>query len=222
MSRQFIDVSHTIEDGMLTYKGLPAPRICDFLNREESRKLYAPGTEFQISRIEMVANTGTYLDSPYHRYEDGKDLSELLLICLADLPAVVIRAPHQNSQAITRATFAEADIAGKAVLIHTGWDERWRTERYFEGHPYLTSDAAEYLAGAGVALVGIDSHNIDDTLGNRRPVHTTLLGKEIPIVEHLRGLGGLPDEGCRFFAVPAKVKGVGTFPVRAFATLEQS
>lgn len=222
MSRQFIDVSHTIEDGMVTYKGLPAPRICDFLGRDESRKLYAPGTEFQISRIDIVANTGTYLDSPYHRYEDGKDLSNLLLTCLADLPTVVIRAPHQSSQAITRAAFAEVDLAGKAILIHTGWDEHWRTERYFEGHPYLTADAAEYLADAGAALVGIDSHNIDDTVGNRRPAHTILLGREIPIVEHLRGLGGLPDEGARFFAVPAKVKGVGTFPVRAFATLEQS
>lgn len=216
----FIDLSHTIEDGMITYRGLPAPLICDFLGREASRTLYAPGTEFQIGKIEMVANTGTYLDSPFHRFADGKDLSELPLERLADLDAVVIR--RDTGRAIGPRAFEGRTIRGKAVLIQTGWSAHWRTDRYFEGHPFLTRDAAEHLRDAGAALVGIDSYNIDDTDDLARPVHTTLLGAEIPIVEHLTGLGRLPDRGLRFFAVPVKVRGMGTFPVRAFGLVEGS
>jgi kynurenine formamidase len=214
-----IDLSHTIEDGMITYKGLPAPLICDFWSREYSRQFYAPGTEFQIGKIEMVANTGTYLDSPFHRFADGKDLSELPLEALARLEGRVVRAPWGEGRAIQRAAFADLDLRGAAVLVHTGWDAHWRTERYFEGHPFLTEGAAEYLVDQKVALVGIDSLNIDDTADGRRPVHTRLLKAEIPIVEHLRGLEQLPDYGFRFFAVPVKVKGFGSFPVRAFAVL---
>jgi kynurenine formamidase len=212
--RAKFDLSHTIEDGMITYKGLPAPIICDYLSREQSRSLYAEGTEFQIGKIEMVANTGTYLDSPFHRYADGKDLAELDLETLADLDGVVVRAADR---AIARAAFADLDVRGKAVLVHTGWSAHWRTDQYFEGHPFLTEDAAIYLAEAGAALVGIDSYNIDDIADGRRPVHTILLGAEIPIVEHMCGLEQLPDAGFTFFAVPPKVKGFGTFPVRAFA-----
>jgi kynurenine formamidase len=216
-SRPLLDLSHTVEDGMITYKGLPAPIICDYLSREQSRKLYAEGTEFQIGKIEMVANTGTYLDSPFHRYADGKDLSELDLAALADLDGVVVRVVGAAGRAITRAAFGDLHVRGKAVLVHTGWDAHWRTDRYFEGHPFLTEDAAAYLANAGATLVGIDSYNIDDIADGRRPVHTTLLGAEIPIVEHMCGLERLPDAGFRFFAVPVKVKGFGTFPVRSFA-----
>jgi kynurenine formamidase len=217
--RRFVDVSHTVEHGMVTYKGLPAPVVCDYLSREESRAHYSDGTEFQIGRVDMVANTGTYLDSPFHRFAGGKDLSELPLGSLADLDAVSVRAPHRRGRAITPAAFAGLDVAGKAVLLHTGWDEHWRTEQYFEGHPFLTADAARHLAEAGAVLVGIDSFNLDDTADGRRPAHTVLLGNEVPIVEHLRGLSGLPDAGYRFFAVPVKFKGLGTFPVRAFAVL---
>lgn len=213
----FIDVSHTVEHGMITYQGLPAPLICDYLSREASRKLYAAGTEFQIGRIDMVANTGTYLDSPFHRYADGKDLSELPLNSLANLNAVVVRAVDHPGRAITKAAFAGLDVRGKAVLVHTGWDRHWRTDPYFEGHPFLTADAAQHLADAGAVLVGIDSFNIDDTTDGKRPAHSTLLRRDIPIVEHLCGLAELPDAGFRFFAVPVKVKGFGTFPVRAFA-----
>jgi kynurenine formamidase len=212
-----IDVSHVVEHGMVTYKGLPAPLICDFLSREQSRSHYAAGTEFQIGKIEMVANTGTYLDSPFHRYANGKDLSELPLERLAKLDGVVIHAAPSQSRAIDRALFEGHDLRGKAVLVRTGWDERWRTEQYFEGHPYLTKDAAAFLVQAGAVLVGIDSLNIDDTSDGTRPVHSTLLTAEISIVEHLRGLAQLPDHGFQFFAVPVKVKGMGTFPVRAFA-----
>lgn len=219
--RRFIDVGHAIEDGMVTYKGLPAPMICDFMSREESREHYAKGTEFHIGRIAMVANTGTYLDSPFHRYVDGKDLSELSLSSLADLDAVVVRHdPAIDGRAVDRGAFEGLDVAGKAVLVNTGWDAHWRTDQYFEGHPFLTQGAAELLAGSGAVLVGIDSLNIDDTEDGRRPVHTVLLGAEIPVVEHLRGLGGLPETGARFSAVPVRVIGLGTFPVRAFVTVD--
>src|SRR5262245_32692571 len=181
-----VDVSHVVEDGMITYKGLPAPLICDFLSREQSRSHYAPGTEFQIGKIEMVANTGTYLDSPFHRYAYGKDLSELSLECLANLPGVVIAPDLSRSRAISSTMFRDHDLGGKAVLVRTGWDANWRTDQYFEGHPFLTRDAAEYLVEAGVALVGIDSLNIDDTGDLTRPVHSILLAAQIPIVEHLR------------------------------------
>ncbi len=217
---RFIDLSHNIEDGMITYRGLPAPVICDYLSREQSRSQYADGTEFQIGRIEMVANTGTYLDSPFHRYLEGKDLSDLLLPSLAELEGVLVRAGRAADRAVGRAAFRGLDVLGKAVLIRTGWDAHWRTDRYFEGHPFLTRDAAVHLADAGAVLVGIDSLNIDDTDDPRRPVHSILLGAEIPIVEHLRGLDQLPASGFRFFAVPVKVKGCGTFPVRAFATVD--
>jgi kynurenine formamidase len=211
-----VDVSHVVEHGMITYKGLPAPLLCDFLSREQSRSHYAPGTEFHIGKIEMVANTGTYLDSPFHRYATGKDLSELPLERLANLDGVVIAADLSKGRAIGRTAFQGHDLRGKAVLVRTGWDVHWRTDQYFEGHPFLAKDAAEYLLNAGVALVGIDSLNIDDTGDLSRPVHSLLLAAEVPIVEHLRGLGRLPGGGFRFFAVPTKVKGMGTFPVRAF------
>jgi kynurenine formamidase len=217
MAKQLNDLSHVIEDGLITYKGLPAPILCDFLSREQSRQHYAPGTEFQIGKIELVANTGTYLDSPFHRYEHGKDLSELELASLADLDGQVVRAKSKGQRAIDQGAFADIDVRGKAVLVHTGWDAHWRTDRYFEGHPFLTKDAAQFLADEGAALVGIDSYNIDDTADLTRPAHSILLGAGIPIVEHMCNLDGLPDYGFRFFAVPVKVKGMGTFPVRAFA-----
>jgi kynurenine formamidase len=211
-----IDLSHTIEHGLVTYKGLPAPIICDYLSRQASRKLYARGTEFQIGKIEMVANTGTYLDSPFHRYPDGKDLSELDVQKIANLPAIKI--PAQHKQAIDVSCLPrQEDLAGRAVLVETGWSRHWNTSQYFEGHPFLTEDAARFLADSGVVLVGIDSHNIDDVQDLRRPVHTILLRNEIPIVEHLTNLARLPPGHFRFFAVPVKVKGLGTFPVRAFA-----
>lgn len=214
--RTLIDLSHTVAHGLVTYKGLPAPIICDYLSREASRKLYAPGTEFQIGKIEMVANTGTYLDSPFHRYADGKDLSQLPLEKLANLPAIKIQA--QNKQSIDASNFPRHEsLAGKAVLVETGWSQHWNTPQYYEGHPFLTEDAARYLSDSGVALVGIDSHNIDDVQDLRRPVHSILLGNEIPIVEHMTNLAAIPPKDFRFFAVPVKVKGFATFPVRAFA-----
>jgi kynurenine formamidase len=214
-----IDVSHTIESGMVTYKGLPAPLVCDFLSREASRTVYAPGTEFHIGKIEMVANTGTYLDAPFHRFANGLDVSELPLSRVANLPGLIVRFDRGAGRAVTGEFFAGLDVRGKAVLVHTGWDAHWRTDRYFEGHPYLTADAAEFLAESGAALVGIDSLNIDDTADLARPVHTALLGAGVPVAEHLTGLANLPDDDFLFFAVPAKVKGMGTFPVRAFGVV---
>jgi len=218
--KKLIDLSHTIEHGMITYKGLPAPVICDFLSREASQAHYAEGTTFHIGKIEMVANTGTYLDSPFHRYAGGKDLSQLALESLADLDGALVQA-DPDRRAIGPEAFAGLDPAGKAVLVHTGWARHWRTDQYFEGHPFLTADAAAFLKKGGAALVGIDSLNIDDTADRSRPVHSTLLGAEIPIVEHLRGLELLPLAGFRFHAVPVKVKDFGTWPVRAYALTER-
>jgi len=220
-AKQFIDLSHTIEHGLITYKGLPAPVICDFLSREQSKKHYAPGTEFQIGKIEMVANTGTYLDSPFHRFEDGHDLSQLELTSLADLDGVVVRHDQKVGREIGPSVFADLDVKGSAVLVQTGWDAHWRTDRYFEGHPFLTKESAELLADQGAALVGIDSYNIDDTADLTRPVHTILLRAGIPIVEHMCNLHQLPPTGWKFFAAPVKVKEFGAFPVRAFAIVQR-
>ena len=216
--RRLIDLSHTVEHGMVTYKGLPAPVICDWMSRDASRAKYAAGTEFQIGRIEMVANTGTYVDSPFHRFENGKDLSELPLEALADLDCLVMHVPP-GTTAIDAMTLPAVKVAGKAVLIHTGWDRHWRTDAYFENHPHLTARAAEWLVKAGAAMVGIDSFNIDSVATGERPVHTTLLGSDIPICEHMTGLASLPQQGAKFSAVPVKVKGFGTFPVRAWASV---
>lgn len=214
-----VDLSHVIEDGMTTYKGLPAPHICDFWSREASAANYDDGSTFQIGRIDMVANTGTYVDSPFRRFADGKDLSELALEALAELNGLVVRAPFEQGRATDVGAFAELEVRGKAVLVATGWDRHWRTEAYFADSPFLTAEAAEWLVANGAAFVGIDSHNIDDTGVRARPVHTILLRAGIPIGEHLTNLGALPDSGFRFSAVPPKVAGMGSFPVRAYAVI---
>jgi kynurenine formamidase len=215
---QLIDVSHTVENGMVTYKGLPPPLISDHLTREQSKAFYAPGTQFHIGKIEMVANTGTYIDSPFHRYEDGADLADLKLSSLANLDGLVIRRVGYQERQIGLDAVEGLDVRGKAVLFHTGWDSHWRTDSYSDGtHPFLDGEAADYLANAGAVLVGIDSFNIDDTGYNSRPAHSALLRLGIPIVEHLCSLSELPDDGFKFFAVPVKVRSFGTFPVRAFA-----
>lgn len=216
---EIIDLSHVIEDGMTTYKGLPGPQICDFWTHEGTAANYDDGSSFQIGRIDMVANTGTYVDSPFHRYANGKDLSELPLVSLADLPGIVVRRPHARGLGTDRQHLKALDVRGKAVLIHTGWDLHWRTEAYATDHPFLTAAAAHWLVDNGAALVGIDSNNIDDTRVRKRPVHTILLGAEIPICEHMTGIERLPDSGFRFTAAPPKVRGMGTFPVRAFASV---
>lgn len=219
---RLVDLSHTIESGMITYRGLPAPLICDHISRERSRDFYSPGTEFQIDRIEMVGNTGTYIDTPFHRYADGADLADLQLSEIVDLPGVVVRVTGLDRRAIEWTHFASADVLGRAVLVNTGWDRHWRTDQYFEEHPFLTEDAAIYLRDHGAALVGIDSLNIDDISGGVRPVHSVLLGARVPIVEHLTRLEDLPVDGFRFAAPPPKIRATGTFPVRAHAVVEGS
>ena len=214
-----IDLSHTVEDGLITYKGLPAPVICDYLSRQASRDHYAQGTEFHIGKIEMVANTGTYLDSPFHRYADGDDLSQLRLEDLAHLEGILVRV-LDGRRTIDASCFTGRDVRGKAVLVHTGWDRHWKTDQYFEDHPYLTEDAAVWLRDQRTTLVGIDSLNIDSIDTGERPVHSTLLREGISICEHLCNLSAIPDETpFRFYAVPVKVKDFGTFPVRAFAMI---
>ncbi len=215
----FIDLSHTIEDGLVTYKGLPAPIICDFLSREASKNVYADGTTFQIGKIEMCSNTGTYLDTPFHRFVDGRDLSAIDLSEVASLPGVKIVIPAGVTR-IEAAHLQGVDLAGKALLIETNWSRHWNTEQYYEGHPHLSAEAAHYLQQQGVRLVGIDTYNIDDIAGKERPVHTILLGAEIFIVEHMCNLTSVPSSNFLFYAVPVKIKGMGTFPVRAFVQLD--
>jgi len=211
-----------IEEGMTTFKGFPGPILCDYWTRQASAAHYDDGSSFQIGRIEMIANTGTYVDSPFHRYEDGADLAALPLESLADLDALVVRKPFEDGLATDAADFERLDVRGKAVLVHTGWDRHWRTDAYFDNHPFLTAAAADWLVEGGAAFVGIDSHNIDDTRTRSRPVHSKLLAAGIPIGEHLTNLQAVPDGNFRFSAVPPKVKGMGTFPVRAYARVAQA
>jgi len=197
MKRRLIDVSHEIEAGMVTYPGLPAPIVSDYLSREASSGRYAEGTTFQIGRIEMIANTGTYIDAPFHRFEGGIDLGGLTLERLADVEGLVINATGRDGRAIDEEYFQGLDLRGRAVLIRTGWDAHWRTPQYGDGAPFVTSRAAELLVDAAPALVGIDSVNIDDAQDGSRPAHTWLLGAGIPVVEHLCGLNELPARGFR-------------------------
>jgi arylformamidase len=215
---RLVELSHPIEHGMVTYPGLPGPVVSDFLGREASRGHYAEGTTFHIARIRMVTNTGTYVDAPFHRYAHGKDVGSLPLERLADLPGIVVDAAGRG-RALDQDLFAGLDLTNKAVLVRTGWDAHWRTPRYAEGHPHLTRGAAEHLAGAAPALVGVDSLNIDDTADGVRPAHTLLLAAGIPIVEHLTNLAALPATGFRLHCVPAPFRGVGSFPVRAYAVV---
>lgn len=221
-----VDLSHVIVDGMLTYPGIPGPSLGSHLTFEESAAHYAAGTEFAIGTISMAANTGTYLDTPAHRYRDGEDLSQLSLDKMVDRPGVVVRARTRSTpggravdEAQLRNALGDLDPAGMAVLVETGHSDHWGTKAYFADHPYLTDDAVEYLVSARPALVGIDSLNIDSTHTGRRPAHSWLLAARIPVVEHLTGLADLPDTGFRFTAAPPAVRGMATFPVRAFAVV---
>jgi arylformamidase len=221
---RFVELSHVIRAGMTTYPGLPAPEVTPYLTREASRELYAPGTEFAIDRVTMVGNTGTYLDSPYHRYADGTDLAGLPLTSLADLPAVVVRTTGSStasgSRAVDVGALAALDVTGRAVLLHTGGDRHWGTPDYARDAPYLTEAGARWLVEHDARLVGIDAVNIDDTTGSgQRPAHTLLLAAGIPVVEHLTGLEQLPPTGARFTAAPPRFADFGTFPVRAYAAV---
>jgi kynurenine formamidase len=220
-STRFVELSHIITAGMTTYPGLPTPQITPHLTREASRQVYAEGTEFSIDEVRLVGNTGTYVDSPFHRFADGIDLARLPLDSLADLPAVVVRAVDASSRGIDVDALSGLEVAGSAVLLHTGGDEHWGTPRYAEDAPFLTEAGARWLVEHGARLVGIDSINIDDTGDRRRPAHTVLLGATIPIVEHLTGLDQLPLTGARFTAVPPPFAEFGTFPARAYAALPQ-
>jgi arylformamidase len=214
--KRLVDLSHVILAGMTTCKGLPGPLVCDYLSREASAAHYDDGSTFQIARVDMVANTGTYVDVPFHRYAEGDDLAAVAIGRLAGLDGLCVRSPEM---AAGPQLFEGLDVAGKAVLIHTGWDRHWGTAAYLDDHPFLAQAAARLLADRGAALVGIDSHNIDDTHVRARPVHSLLLGSGIPICEHMTGLAALPPAGFRFHAAPPKVAGMGTFPVRAFAEI---
>lgn len=216
---KFIEVSHIIEDGMVTYPGLPAPVISDYLSREDSKKLYAEGTQFHIGSIEMIANTGTYIDSPFHRFDGQDDLADMPLEKVVNLDGVVLRIKETGERAIDLSHVDAARIQGKAVLLQTGWSKHWRTDRYTVEYPFVDWAAAEFLRDSGVVLVGIDTVNIDDNRDGSRPAHTTLLEAGIPIVEHLTNLDLVPESEFRFFAPPVRIRGMGSFPVRAFVLI---
>lgn len=216
-ANQVVDLSHVVTEGMITYPGLPGPEIHDHMSRADSRARYAPGTEFQIGRITMVANTGTYVDTPFHRFPDGTDLAAVDLARLADVPGVLVDATRAG-RAIGPDVFAGLDVTGRAVLVRTDWDRHWGTPGYGAAdHPFLTAEATDWLVRHAPAVVGIDSVNIDDMADGGRPAHTGLLGAGIPCVEHMAGLSALPATGFRFHAVPVPVAGMGTFPIRAYA-----
>lgn len=219
--RRLVEVSHEIEAGMVTYEGLPAPVVGEFLSREASRGKYGEGTTFSIGRVEMVANTGTYVDAPFHRFAEGADVAGLPLEHLADVEGIVVDA-SEGVRAVGPERFDGVDLAGRAVLVRTGWSRHWRTPKYFRDHPFLTRAAGERLVRGRAALVGIDSLNIDDTRDGTRPAHTLLLGAGIPIVEHLTNLDSLPPSGFRFHAVPAPFRGLGSFPVRAYGIIVEN
>ena len=221
MSPRSVDLSHEIVDGMTTHPGIPAPSISTFLSFEASEGRYAPGTTFQIGRIDLVANTGTYIDTPAHRFEGGPDLADLALERVVDLPGVVVDVAGRDSREIGPDDFDDVAVAGQAVLIRTGWDAHWGTPAYLAGHPFLTAAGADYLVGAGAALVGIDSLNIDSLEDAARPAHTAILAANVPLVEHLTGLDALPATGFRFFAVPPRIRSMATFPIRAFALVDE-
>lgn len=217
--RRLVELSHAIAHGTTTYPGLPAPEITEHLTRERSEQTYGPGVRFHIGRISMVANTGTYIDSPFHRFDDGADLAGVPLERLVDLEAIVVRMTDADRRAVDVGDLAPYEVAGRAVLLHTGWDRHWATPAYGVDAPYLTAAAAEWLVAHGAVLVGIDSVNIDDIADRARPAHTVLLRAGIPIVEHLCHLDELPPAGVRFHAAPPRVERFGTFPVRAYAII---
>ncbi len=212
-----VDLSHRIEEGMVTYPGMPGPEFADYITRAQAEVVYGPGVTFHIGRITMVANTGTYLDSPYHRFENATDLAGLQLDQIADLAGVVIRMRASGKRDVEVADLVGCHVRGKAVLFDTGWDRHWQTPEYGVEAPFLSAQATEWLVEQGAALVGIDSVNIDDMNDKSRPAHSGLLNAGIPIVEHLCNLDQIPDVGFRFHAVPPAVRNFGTFPVRAYA-----
>lgn len=217
--RRLVELSHVITPGMVTYPGLPGPELAPHLTRSDSRAVYAPGTEFTIDRITLVGNTGTYLDTAFHRYADGDDLSALSLDKVADLPAVVVRTLGSDARAVDVGVLAAHSVRDHAVLLHTGGDRHFGEPSYAIDAPFLTAAGARWLVDQGAALVGIDSVNIDDVDDRARPAHSILLAANIPIVEHLTGLEQLPPNGARFTATPPRLTGFGTFPVRAFAAV---
>jgi arylformamidase len=214
---RIVDLSHEIVDGMTTHPGIPAPSISTFLTHEASTARYAPGTTFEIGRIDLVANTGTYIDTPAHRFPEGQDLAGLELDRVVDVDGVLVDVRGATERAIGPEAFEGVDVRGRAVLVSTGWDEHWGTEAYLSDNPFLAGAAAEWLVASGAALIGIDSLNVDSLTDPTRPAHTAILRSGIPLVEHLTGLGSLPTTGWRFFAVPPRIRGMATFPVRAFA-----
>ena len=218
MATRFVDLSHTIEDGMGVLPGLPSPQIGAHLTHEASRDKY-DDAEFFLGKVDMPANVGTYIDSPFHRFKDREDLSRIPLEHLVGLPGLVLDCSEASTREL-HPELPDRDLDGVALLVRTGWDQKWATDTYFGPAPYLAEAFATELIERRVGLVGVDTWNVDDTTTRRRPIHTGLLDAGIYIVEHLRGLDGLPARGFRFFAPVISLRGGASFAVRAFAELE--
>ena len=218
--KKFVELSHPIVDGMKAYPGYPSPQIGAYITRDESRARYDGKAEFYIGKVEMVCNVGTYLDSPFHRYANGPDLSRIPLESIAGLDGLVLDGTPTENRSIS-IDCNQSDLSGRAVLVRTGWDERWGTDRYWELGPYLSDSTIDVLLRGKVALVGVDFWNIDDVENHSRPAHTRFLAANVPIVEHLANLKSLPRKGFKFYAVPPPIVKGASFPVRAYAELEQ-
>jgi kynurenine formamidase len=216
---RFVELSHQIVPGMKTYPGLPEPKVEVLLDYEASHERYQNQAEFYIASLHLCGNTGTYVDSPRHRYRGGIDLAGLSLERLANLPTLVIDATKAG-RAIGGDAFRALDLTGRAILFRTDFSKHWGTPAYFADNPFLTADAAELLVSKQPAFVGIDSLNIDDTGDPSRPAHTRLLGAGIPICEHMTNLEALPTSDARLHAVPIAWVGGATFPVRAYAVVD--
>jgi kynurenine formamidase len=217
---KLVELNHVLEDGMMAYPGLPQPKIGAFRDHQESRPFYKDQAEFYLGKVDMVCNLGTYLDSPFHRYPDGTDLSQIPLKMVAGVPGVIFDAAVSSNRSIAL-DGDESEFHGRAVLIRTGWDRRWGTESYWELGPYLSEESIELLIRSKVTLVGVDFWNVDDTMDPARPAHTRLLASNILIVEHLCNLSALPRTDFRFFAVPLRIVRGASFPVRAFAEIDE-
>ena len=218
--RKLVELNHILEDGMMAYPGLPRPKIGAFLDHKESRSRYNDQAEFYLGKVDMVCNLGTYVDSPFHRYPGGADLSQIPLERVSGIPGIVLDAVVSSNRSITLDVI-DSELRGKAVLIRTGWDKRWGTESYWEPGPYLSGESTDLMIRCKVFLVGVDFWNVDDTTDPSRPAHTRLLASEILIVEHLCNLSVLPRTGFKFYAVPLRIVGGASFPVRAFADIEE-
>lgn len=221
----YIDLSHSIENGTVTYPGDPPALIELTLDRKLTSKLNGGGTTsgVEINTIKMVSTSGTYIDAPYHVFEDGKKIKDYPIEKLVNLPSIVVKIP-ENRNYFDVQDISGINVKGKAVLFFSGHDKFFMTPEYGKNAPYLTIELANILVEKGAIFVGIDSPLIDNMEKQSElgiPVHYKLLGADIPICEDLANLELLPTDGFTITALPAKVA-LESFPARVFATVSET